>query len=64
MTKCENYRFCKPKGKLDGKYTIRVTSDSGNIDKAVSKNVLNSVIPMTKFFFFIHHAMDFCLANL
>ena len=41
MAKCENYMFCKPSGlTLHGQFRLRLISDTGNIDKRVSRAVV------------------------
>ena len=38
MRKCENYMFCKPAGiTLQGRFQLRIISDTGNIDVNVSE---------------------------
>ena len=40
MTKCENYMFCKPPGViLQGQFSIRILSDTGNIDVNVGSEI-------------------------
>ena len=47
MNKCENFMFCKPSGvTLHAQFSLRVVSDTGNIDTQVKKKVfLHGNIP-------------------